>query len=129
MPPVLSPFLCVWTCGCLTLEKNTATDGDVQVSFGTLLPILMAVNIRSEMAPSHGKSISSFGGNSAPCSTADGPFYIFTDIGPGFQCLQILPNTSCFTVFGFWVLLVIVVDGGHPNGCDMICLCSLICFL
>jgi len=43
MPPVLSPFLCVWTCGCLTLEKNTATDGDVQVSFGTLLPILMAV--------------------------------------------------------------------------------------
>lgn len=102
--------------GCASILRNVASN-----SYGC--------NIRSEMAPSHGKSISSFGGNSAPCSMADGPFYIFTDIGPGFQCLQILPNTSCSTVFGFWGLLVIVVDGGHPNGCDMICLCSLICFL
>lgn len=72
--------------------------------------------IRSEIAPSRGKSISSFGGNSAPCSTADGPFYTFTDTGPGFQCLQILPNTGCLTVFGFGVLLVAVVDRGRPKG-------------
>lgn len=44
MPQLLSPFLSgCGHAGRLALENNTATNGDVQVSLGTLLPILRDV--------------------------------------------------------------------------------------
>lgn len=68
MPGVLSPFLCVWTGGCfylLTLEKSPAVNGDVRVALRNAASSSYGCQVRSAMAASRGKSVSSLGGNSA----------------------------------------------------------------